>query len=109
MAIDKEKLIKDIMREAEADNEPVTLEEATEMAEMEIKAKGFKNYVSDKTTRVKTVKPRKVDTEKLEILNMISEFLKSKDINNAIIREIGIDFEMNDSNFNLKLTRHRKK
>lgn len=109
MAIDKEKLIKDIMREAEADNEPVTLEEATEMAEMEIKAKGLKNYVSDKTTRVKTVKSRKVDTEKLEILNMISEFLKSKNIDNAVIREIGIDFKMNDNNFNLKLTRHRKK
>lgn len=109
MAIDKEKLIKDIMREAEADNEPVTLEEATEIAEMEIKAKGLKNYVSDKTTRVKTVKSRKVDTEKLEILNMISEFLKSKNIDNAVIREIGIDFKMNDNNFNLKLTRHRKK
>ena len=37
MAIDKEKLIKDIMREAKADGEPVTLKEATEMAEMEIK------------------------------------------------------------------------
>lgn len=109
MAIDKEKLIKDIMREAEADNEPVTLEEATEMAEMEIKAKGFKNYVSDKTTRAKTIKSRKIDTEKLEILNMISEFLKSKNIDNAVIREIGIDFKINDNNFNLKLTRHRKK
>ena len=48
--MDKEKIIAKIMQECEADGEPVTREEAEEMAEMEIKAKGLKNYVSDKTT-----------------------------------------------------------
>ena len=37
--MDKEKLIQQIMKECEKDGEPVTKEEATEMAEMEIKAK----------------------------------------------------------------------
>ena len=37
--MDKEKLINQIMAEAETDGEPVTREEAEEMAEMEIKAK----------------------------------------------------------------------
>lgn len=40
-----EKLAIKLMKEFEADGEPVTKEEALEMAEMEIKAKGIKNYV----------------------------------------------------------------
>ena len=40
--MDKEKLILEIMKEAEADGEPLTREEAEEVAEMEIKAKGIK-------------------------------------------------------------------
>ena len=42
--MNKEKLIEQIMKECEADGEPITREEAEEMAEMEIKAKGIKNY-----------------------------------------------------------------
>ena len=38
----KEKLILQIMKECEADGEPITREEAEEMVEMEIKAKGLK-------------------------------------------------------------------
>ena len=40
-----EKLALKIFKECEADGEPVTKAEAMEMAEMEIKAKGIKNYV----------------------------------------------------------------
>ena len=40
----KEKLILEIMKEAEADGEPVSREEAEEMANMELKAKGIKDY-----------------------------------------------------------------
>ena len=42
--MDKEKLIARIMKECEQDGEPVTREEAEEMAEMEIKAGGIKRY-----------------------------------------------------------------
>ena len=40
----KEKLILSIMKSAEADGEPISREEAEEMAEMEIKAKGITEY-----------------------------------------------------------------
>ena len=40
----KEKMILQIMEECEKEGEPVTREEAEEMAEMEIKANGIKRY-----------------------------------------------------------------
>ena len=59
--MNKEKLIKQIMAEAEADGEPVTREEAEEMAEMEIKAKGIKNYTQgEKPKKKPIVKKQKI-------------------------------------------------
>ena len=54
--MDKEKLILQIMAEAEKDGEPLTRAEAEEVAEMEIKAKGIKNYVSSEVEK-KAKKP----------------------------------------------------
>lgn len=48
---DIEKLAKQIMAEAEKDGEPITEAEALEMAEMEIKANGMKNYVDTEKTK----------------------------------------------------------
>ena len=46
-----------LLAEDEEDGEPVTKEEALEMAEMEIKAKGIKNYVQS-TPEKKSTKNR---------------------------------------------------
>lgn len=104
MAIDKEKLIKQIMREAEADGEPVTRAEAEEMAEMEIKANGIKNYVVSEERKPRKPKERKVDTEKLVILEIVKNALIENGYNATIEKEIALHFD----NYTLKLTRHRK-
>ena len=73
MAIDFEKLVNQIMKEAEADGEPVTREEAEEMAEMEIKAKGISNYTQGEKSQNKGRKPItvKVSDEKKELFQSI--------------------------------------
>ena len=77
--MDKEKLINQIMADAEKDGEPVTREEAEEMAEMEIKANGIKNYVQDK--------PKKKDVQ--------------------MITETELSFLFNSNSYSLKLIKHR--
>ena len=62
--MDKEKLIARIMKECAQDGEPVTREEAEEMAEMEIKANGIKHYEKSDKPRKTTKKERKVDATK---------------------------------------------
>ena len=102
--MDKEKLILQIMKECEADGEPITKEEAEEMAEMEIKAKGIKNYVQAEVNK-KTKKPkeRKVDEEKKAILEKVAECLRAQGFEPTMENEVALHFE----NFTLKLTKHR--
>lgn len=104
--MNKEKLIEQIMRECEADGEPITREEAEEMAEMEIKAKGIKNYTQAEVEK-KSKKPRerKVDTEKKAILEEIAETLKSLGYEPTMENEVALHF----GEYSLKLTKHRPK
>ena len=75
-----EKLAIKLMKEFEADGEPVTKEEALEMAEMEIKAKGIKNYVQS-TPEKKSTKKReiKLDAEKVKIIEILASYLKENE------------------------------
>ena len=106
----REKLINQIMADAEKDGEPVTREEAEEMAEMEIKANGIKNYVQD-TTEKKTRKPRerKVDEDKKAIL----EFIKYHFLNDGLLafvdikNETELNFQFRNDKYTLKLIKHR--
>lgn len=71
---DIEKLAKQIMAEAEKDGEPITEAEALEMAEMEIKANGLKDYTAtEKTKNRKQGKPHivKVSDEKKMLFESI--------------------------------------
>ena len=113
--MDKEKLIQQIMKECEKDGEPVTKEEATEMAEMEIKAKkDCKRYESDVTTRKKPQREKKIDTEKVEIINFIASYLKRWKVtvekgNVTIINpQQEISFILGDNDYSIKLIKHRK-
>ena len=102
--MDKEKLILQIMAEAEKDGEPLTREEAEEVAEMEIKAKGIKNYVSSEVEKkAKKPKVRKVDEEKKEILEALAETLKDLGFEPTMENEVVLHF----GTFSLKLTKHR--
>ena len=105
-----EKLISAIMKEAEADGEPVTYEEAKEMAEMEIKAnKDCKNYVQGDKPRKKVERERKVDAEKGAILDQITHLLEDS-LKAEIIStktETEVDFTYNNNHYTVKLTKHR--
>ena len=103
--MDFEKLVNQIMKECAEDGEPVTREEAEEMAKMEINAKKDRRYeLSEKTeTKKKKPKVRKVDTEKLEILKIVAAALENDGFSCEIEKEIAVHF----GNYSLKLIRHR--
>ena len=99
----KEKLILQIMKECEADGEPIPREEAEEMAEMEIKAKGLKHYEQSEKPRKKPTRERKVDTDKLEILKRVKCLLEDYGYEVELEKEVALHF----GEYTLKLTRHR--
>nr|WP_318659154.1 hypothetical protein [uncultured Treponema sp.] len=108
--MDKEKLIAKIMKECEQDGEPVTREEAEEMAEMEIKANGIKHYEKSDKPRKAVKKERKVDTTKKRLLadcKILLEGLGADILNVKTETEITFTFE--DEEYSLKLIKHRPK
>lgn len=103
-----ENLIKSIMAECEADGEPVTREEAEEMAKMEMGAKNIKRY-EQAEPKAKTSKERKVDNEKLELFNIVIKSLADVVENGNLKNEVEYSFDYNGSHYTFKLTKHRKK
>lgn len=91
------------MKECEADGEPITREEAEEMAEMEIKAKDLKHYEQSEKPRKKPTRERKVDTDKLEILKRVKCLLEDYGYEVELEKEVALHF----GEYTLKLTRHR--
>lgn len=88
------------------DNKTLTAEEKQKEKELNKKAK---QYVSTEDKHVKKQKVRKIDNEKLDILNVVNEVIKSQiDENSQIEKEIAINFVFNDCEYTLKLVKHRK-
>lgn len=102
----REELIKEIMADFEKEGEPVTEDEAAEIADLEIKAKknNPRHYEQGANPRKPTTRERKVDTEKLEILTFVCEALRARGYEATIERETALHF----GNFELKLIRHKK-
>ena len=107
--MNKEKLINSIMKEAEADGEPVTREEAEEMAEMEIKANtDIKRYEQSEKPRKKAEKVRKVDEEKKVLLQNVKDTLEDLGAKILYIKtETEVTFAYNGNDYTVKLTKHR--
>lgn len=106
-----EQLANEIYKEMLADGEEVTKEEALEMAQMEMKAKGIKNYVQS-TVEKKKRKPRerKVDEEKKRLLLNTKTLLEGMGVEILDIKtETEIKFALNGNNYTMKLTKHRPK
>lgn len=105
-----EKLVNEIMAEAEADGEAVTREEAEEMAKMELGAKEIKNYTQaqvDKPSR--KPRERKVDEEKAKILEFAKKGLTLM-MNSGTItveNEAKLHFNYNGTEYTLNLVKHR--
>lgn len=106
----KEKLIEQIMYECEKDGEPVTREEAEEMAEMEIKANKSRHYEKSDKPRKSTTKERKVNPTKKHLLGCcktLLEGLGAKTLN--VKTETEITFVFDNEEYSLKLIKHRPK
>ena len=105
-----EKLTAKIMKECEADGEPVTRKEAEEMAEMEIKANGIKRYEKSDKPRKKTTRERKVDETKKKILLGCKCFIEGLGgVVVSIKTETEVKFTFEGEEYTLKLTKHRPK
>ena len=102
----REQLIKEIIAEFEKDGEPVTEEEAGEIADLEIKAKknNVKHCERSTKPRDKPTRERKIDTEKLEILEKIKVTLENCGFAVSREREVALHF----GDYELKLIRHKK-
>lgn len=104
--MNKEKLILEIMADAEKDGEPVTREEAEEMAEMEIKANASRRYEKAETARKPAKREVKKDPEKIEIIKKICDFLLTNGEESATI--VNEQKEIQFREFSITLTKHRK-
>ena len=111
--MDREKLINEIMREAEKEGEPLTRKEAEEVADMEIKASGNRTYEKSEKKRKPANRERKVDTDKLDILKRVKVLLEGMQLNEgeemgvALKTETELTFRFKGNDYTLKLTKHR--
>lgn len=102
-----EALAKKIMRECAEDGEPVTIEEAREMAELELKARGV-NHTTSEEAKPRKPKVRKVDKVKAEILSEFEKALTEFGATNIITtNEVEIAFKYGNYNYSVKLIKHR--
>jgi hypothetical protein len=110
--MDKEKLIQKLMKECEADGEPITREEAEEMAEMEIKANGIKNYTqSDVEKKPRKKREVKKDPAKVTFIHYLEEWLLTTSVEDVTIvnEQKEIAFRINGEDYSLSLIKHRPK
>lgn len=107
--MDKEKLIMKIMKECEKDGEPVTREEAEEMAEMEIRANEIKHYEKSDKLRKAVKKERKIDADKKYLLDLLIAAINVETCIKSIKTETEFSFEFGEDEYSVKLIRHRSK
>ncbi len=108
--MDKEKLIARIMKKCAQDGEPVTKEEAEEMAEMEIKANDIKHYEKSDKPRKAVKKERKVDATKKRLLMDCKALLEGLGAEILGVKtETEVTFTFEGEEYSLKLIKHRPK
>ena len=104
-----ETLAEEIFKEAELEGEPVTKEEALEMAKMELGAKNIKNYTQSQVEKKpKAPRERKVDEENKRILADVKTLLEGIGAENTVMKtETEVSFLFGENNYTIKLTKHR--
>ena len=85
-------------------------EDAEEVAKMEIKAKGLKRYEQAEKPRKKVERERKVDQDKKEILDELVACI-NKNIGQVLEVKTETEIKMvyNDTEYTVKLIKHRQK
>ena len=116
-----ETLATEIMNEFSKDNDPITIEEAREMAEMELKEKANRRYEKADAPRKKAERKKKEDPIKREIISTLAQNLTRVVIDNEsdpleipsdiVITnpEKEITFTLKGENYSVTLTKHRPK
>lgn len=110
-----ENLTRQIFEECFKEGEPITIEEAKEMAEMELKAKkNYKNYVNSapKKPKNKEKKPKtiKVSAEKAELFNLLWKGLSNYYENAEILKQNKlISVQIGEKSFKIDIIETRQK
>ncbi len=118
MAKTLEQLAKDIFKECKTEGEEVTMEEALEMARMELGAKEIKNYTQATVEKKKTKREIKPDEEKVRLMELFNYCLLEPDridndlpfkIENVFVKNTQkeILFNVGENEYSLTLTKHR--
>lgn len=97
-----------IMEEFAKENDCVTLEEAQEMARMELNSKQIARYEKSDTPRKKVEKERKVDPNKLALMSIINHAFFEAGIPYTPKTESEFSFRYCGEEFTIKLIKHRK-
>ena len=106
----REKLIAEIMAEAEKDGEPVTREEAEEMADMELGAKEIKRHETADKPKEKKKREVKLDDKKVNFIEQV--FYWVRDYGNAtdvaiVNPQREVSFTLDGESYSLTLIKHR--
>ena len=102
-----EKLVSEIMKECEMDGEPVTREQAEEMAKMETNSKEKRHFETSSNKR-KVNKVRKVDEEKALLLKQVEKLIaENGGTSTAIKTETELSFSYCGNDYSFKLIKHR--
>ena len=105
-----ERLAKEIMADCEKEGEPVTEQEALEMAKMELGEKQIKRYEQADKPRKKSSKERKVDTDKAFLLNLLYNGVECESVTlGAKHNEADFSLSYNCFDYTVKLIKHRSK
>lgn len=98
----------DIMKEFEGDKDGLTLEEAREMAKMELNEKANRRYEKSDAPRKKTEKVRKVDETKKRFINGFRIYLEGSGCKvEPLKNETDLHFTFENESYSVKLTKHR--
>ena len=101
-------LAKKIFAECEKEGEPVTMDEAREMAEMEMKATGTTIHETKAGNKTKN-RPRKVDETKKHLLACIKVLLEGLGATETTLNnEVELTFNYETDNYSIRLIKHRK-
>ena len=100
--MDKEKLIKSIMKDLDCSRE-----DAEEVAEMEIKAKGIKRYEKAEETKPRKHRERKVDENKKSLIEYLEKALAMIVPIDSVKNESEIAFTFKNEKYTIKLIKHR--
>lgn len=105
----KEQLVAQIIEQCKKDGEPVTFEEATEMAEMEIKSNSNRRYEKSEKKRKSPTKERKVDETKHKLLSSTKVLIEGFGaVTLNVKNESELTFSYEGNKYTFKLIRHRK-